>query len=433
MSLLVHKYGGTSLASPQHIHQAAERIAESVCAGNAVVAVVSAMAEQTDKLLNVAYSVGKSPPSRELDALLATGEQTSAALLCMALKTHDIAARSYAAWQLPIHTDGKHMNARILDIEIKNIRACTDAGIVAVIAGFQGIDEHNNINTLGRGGSDTSAVAIAVKLKADECRIYTDVAGVYTADPRIVKQARVLSTISFEEMLELAGQGTKVLHARAVAMAGRYQVPLRVLANTDVSAQGTLLAYNSSRNKGSDLATIPLDSNFTNIKKSEQYSMETAIVSGISYNNNEAKIDLTGISNIPGVAARILGTVAQANIDVDMIVQSTGQDGATNLSFTVQRADMDKARALVEEVTADTSTCSVHTDNRIAKVSLVGIGMRGHAGVASKMFATLAKHKINIELISTSEIKVAVVIAEKHLKLALNTLHQIFCLEQEPI
>lgn len=414
--------------------QAATRISESVRAGHSVATVVSAMGAQTDTLLQLARSVNPNPPARELDALLATGEQASAALLCMALEEQGIRARSYTGWQLPIRTDGQHSSARIVAIDAEQVRTYIESGAVAVVTGFQGVDAHNNINTLGRGGSDTSAVALAVALNATECRIYTDVAGVYTADPRIVKNARVLKSILFEEMLELAGQGSKVLHPRAVEIAGRHQMPLRVLANTDSSAQGTLLKYNGdgksggvdSRNRRHVSLVHPADN-----QSKKGNDMEASWVSGISHDNNEAKINLVGAPDTPGVAARILGEVAQANIDVDMIVQSTGEDGTTNLGFTVARRDVGKAQALLEPTIQEMGTCSMRTDSHIAKISLVGIGMRGHAGVASKMFAALAERKINIEMISTSEIKVAVIIAEKHLKSAVKTLHDTFNLEKQ--
>ena len=430
----MHKYGGTSLASAKLIKHAAERICECVRNHHSVVVVVSAMGDSTDKLWALARDVNVSPPAQELDVLLSTGEQISAALLSMALEAKHISARSYTGWQIPIQTNGQHMNARINSIETAKLRSCVDSNVVAIVAGFQGIDQHGNINTLGRGGSDTSAVALAVALKANECRIYTDVKGVYTADPRFVKNARVLEHICVEEMLELAGQGAKVLHPRAVEIAGRYQMPVRVLSHTDEVAKGTLLTYNIGTDNRSVFGVTGEDSlvaRNTNNKLIEVKAyMETSLVSGISYDNDEGKIDVTGIPNIPGVAARILGTVARANIDVDMIVQSTGKDGTTNLSFTVNRSTIDDARNLVKETVSDTNTCEVRTDDRIAKVSVVGMGMRGHAGVASKMFDALAKQKINIELISTSEIKVAVVIAKKHLKMALNTLHNTFGLGQ---
>lgn len=437
MIKLVQKYGGTSLASAKHIQQIAKHICATLSAGYGVAVVVSAMGDETDRLVDLAQSIQSKPNKRELDALLATGEQRSATLMSMAINALGYESRSYAGWQLPITTDGDSGCARIVEINTDCIIKDLKNKVVPVISGFQGVDKEGNLNTLGRGGSDTSAVALAVALGSCECQIYTDVAGVYTADPRQVKEAQSLKTIMFEEMLELSGQGAKVLHPRAVQMAGWYRVPLRVLPSADPTAEGTLMQYDKDFIEG-NAVLLNLDkksmTNHNDIQNSGTHSgacMEPMQVSGISYNNNEAKIDVIGVPNKAGSAARLLGSVAQNNINVDMIVQSTAKDGVANLSFTVLRDDAKKVADILREVGGELSECSVEVDADIAKVSVVGSGMRDHAGVASLMFEALGNKSINIELISTSEIKVAVVIAKKHLNIALTTLHKIFGLGEK--
>ena len=400
MALIVQKYGGTSMGSPERIAAVAERVERARAAGDDVVVVVSAMSGETDRLIKLAKSVNAQPPAREMDVLLATGEQASIALLAMALAARGVPARSFTGAQVHILTDSAHSKARILDIDNERLRACLAAGQVAVVAGFQGIDADGSITTLGRGGSDTTAVALAAALKADECQIYTDVDGVYTTDPRVEPRARRLDRITFEEMLEMASLGAKVLQIRSVEFAGKYKVPLRVLSSFQ-DGPGTLITF-------------------------EDQGMEEPLISGIAFNRDEAQITVAGIPDRPGVASAIFGPIAKANIEIDVIVQSIGQDGLTTMSFTVHRNDYAQAMALLAGVVADLGARSVGGDDKITKISLVGVGMRSHAGVAATMFEALSAEGINIRMISTSEIKISVIIDEKYLELAVRTLHEAF-------
>jgi aspartate kinase len=405
MALIVQKYGGTSVGSPERIGHVADKVADWRRRGNDVVVVVSAMSGETDRLLSLADAVAGVPPPRELDVLLATGEQVTIALLSMALDMRGIPARSYTGSQVHIRTDSAHNKARIREIEARHIHADLAEGRVVVVAGFQGADEHGNITTLGRGGSDTTAVALAAALKADECQIYTDVDGVYTTDPRVVPDARRLDRITFEEMLEMASLGSKVLQIRSVSFAGRYNVPLRVLSSFE-EGEGTLITY-------------------------EDETMEQALISGIAFNRDEAKLTILGVPDKPGVAYQLLGPVAAANIEVDMIVQNVAPDGATtDFTFTVHRNDYKKALAILEKTASEMGAREVSGDDRIVKISLVGVGMRSHAGIAATMFEALAKEGVNIRMISTSEIKVSVVVDEKYLELGVRTLHDAFKLAQ---
>lgn len=406
MALIVQKYGGTSVANPERIERVADRVAAYRAQGNDVVVVVSAMSGETDRLIGLAKQIVDRPSGRELDVLLATGEQVTIALLSMALQKRGCSARSYTGPQVNILTDSAFNKARILDIDDARIRKDLAEGKVVVVAGFQGVDEHGNITTLGRGGSDTTAVALAARLKADECQIYTDVDGVYTTDPRIVPEARRLSRITFEEMLEMASLGSKVLQIRSVEFAGKYNVPLRVLSSF-VEGEGTLITY-------------------------EEEGMEQPLISGIAFNRDEAKLTVLGVPDQPGVAYRILGPISDANIEVDMIVQNVGQDGTTDFTFTVHRNDYEKALEILKENAAALGAREVNGDNKIVKISLVGVGMRSHAGIASRMFQALAKEGINIRMISTSEIKISVVVDEKYLELGVRALHEAFQLDQSP-
>ena len=400
MALIVQKYGGTSMGSPERIAAVAARVQRARAAGDDVVVVVSAMSGETDRLIKLAKSVNAQPPAREMDVLLATGEQASIALLAMALTGRGVPARSFTGAQVHILTDSAHSKARILDIDDERLRACLAAGQVAVVAGFQGIDADGSITTLGRGGSDTSAVAIAAAIEADRCDIYTDVDGVYTTDPRIEPRARRLDRITFEEMLEMASLGAKVLQIRSVEFAGKYKVPLRVLSSFE-DGPGTLITL-------------------------EDQGMEEPLISGIAFNRDEAQITVAGIPDRPGVASSIFGPIAKANIEVDVIVQSVGQDGLTTMSFTVHRNDYAQAMALLAGVVAELGARSVGGDDKITKISLVGVGMRSHAGVAATMFEALSAEGINIRMVSTSEIKISVIIDEKYLELAVRTLHEAF-------
>ncbi len=400
MALIVQKYGGTSMGSPERIGAVADRVARARAQGHQVVVVVSAMAGETDRLIKLAKSISARPPAREMDVLLSTGEQAAIALLAMALAQRDVAARSYTGAQVHILTDSAHSKARIVDIDDRRLRAGLERGEVAVVAGFQGMDEAGNITTLGRGGSDTTAVALAAALKADECQIYTDVDGVYTTDPRVEPRARRLDRITFEEMLEMASLGAKVLQIRSVEFAGKYKVPLRVLSSF-VDGPGTLITL-------------------------EDHGVEDPLISGIAFNRDEAQITVAGIPDRPGVASAIFGPIAKANIEVDVIVQSIGQDGLTTMSFTVHRNDYPTAMALLGGVAAELGARSVGGDDMIAKISLVGVGMRSHAGVAATMFDALAAEGINIRMISTSEIKISVIVDEKYVELAVRTLHEAF-------
>ena len=406
MALIVQKYGGTSVGTPERIKNVAQRVAKFKMLGHQVVVVVSAMSGETNRLVALAKEVQPNPDLREMDVLLSTGEQVTIALLSMALMELGLKARSYTGSQVKIITDSAHSKARILDIEEHNMRADLDAGYVVVVAGFQGVDEKGNITTLGRGGSDTTGVALAAALKADECQIYTDVDGVYTTDPRLVPEARRLKTITFEEMLEMASLGSKVLQIRSVEFAGKYKVKLRVLSSFDDEGEGTLITFE------------------------ENEKMEQAIISGIAFNRDEAKITVLGVPDRPGIAYQILGPVGEANIDVDMIIQNVGADGSTDFTFTVHRNEYKKALEVLKGVQSHIGAREISGDDRIAKVSVIGVGMRSHAGIASTMFRTLAEEGINIQMISTSEIKISVVIDEKYMELAVRVLHKAFGLEQ---
>ncbi len=403
MALIVQKYGGTSVADMARIRSVAERVQSTRQRGHEVIVVLSAMAGETDRLIALAHSLCPQPALRELDAMLATGEQLTVALLAMLLCQYQCPARSYSGMQVSIHTDSTYGKARIIGIDEQHIRADLDAGRVVVVAGFQGIDPDNNITTLGRGGSDTTAVALAARFDACECQIYTDVSGVYTADPNIVPTARLLAYITFEEMLELASQGAKVLQNRSVEFASKYNVPLRVLSSFE-NQSGTLII-------------------------SEYNDMEEPLISGIACTRDEAKITVLGVPDRPGIAHRIIGPIADAEIEVDMILQNSGQDGNADFTFTVHRNDYQHACQQVRQALVDLNARELIGDDHIAKVSLVGIGMRSHAGIASRMFAALAKENINIQMISTSEIKVSMVIDEDYMELATRTLHREFGLE----
>jgi aspartate kinase len=419
MALIVHKYGGTSMGSPERIQSVAKRVAKWARAGHQMVVVPSAMSGETNRLLALAKALAPAKPTdayhRELDALAATGEQASSALLAIALQAEGMESVSYAGWQVPIKTNSAFTKARIESIDDKKVRADLAAGRVVIVTGFQGVDPDGNITTLGRGGSDTSAVAVAAAMKAAECLIYTDVDGVYTTDPRVVPEARRLQTVSFEEMLEMASMGSKVLQIRSVEFAGKYKVPLRVLSsftpwdiNIDEEAKsGTLITFE------------------------EDEQMEQAIVSGIAFNRDEAKISVLGVPDTPGIAYQILGPVADANIDVDIIIQNVSKDGKTDFSFTVHRNDYAKTIDLLKaNVLPKLGAQEVVGDTKICKVSIVGIGMRSHVGIASKMFRALSEEGINIQMISTSEIKTSVVIDEKYMELAVRALHKAFELDQ---
>jgi aspartate kinase len=407
MALIVQKYGGTSVGSPERIKHVAQRVARFVAAGNQVVVVVSAMSGETNRLIALAKEVASQPDPRELDVMVSTGEQVSIALLSMALMQLGVSARSYTGAQVRIVTDSAFTKARIMNIDQTSLRADLDAGYVLVVAGFQGVDEQGNITTLGRGGSDTTGVAIAAALGADECQIYTDVDGVYTTDPRIVPEARRLKTITFEEMLEMASLGSKVLQIRSVEFAGKYKVRLRVLSSFQEDGEGTLITFE------------------------DDSDMEKPVISGIACNRDEAKITLLGVPDRPGIAYQILGPVGDANIDVDMIVQNVSHDGLTDFSFTIHRNDYQRTMQILLSVDQHIKSRGVIGDERIAKVSLVGVGMRSHAGIASAAFRALAEEGINIQMISTSEIKISIVIDEKYMELAVRVLHKVFDLDLE--
>ena len=407
MSLLVQKYGGTSVGSIERIRAVAQKVAVARARGDDLVVVVSAMSGETNRLIGLAQQLSEHPSPRELDVLVSTGEQVTIALLATALEELGCPARSYTGGQVRILTDSVHTKARIEHIDDARIRADLAGGRVVVVAGFQGVDADGNITTLGRGGSDTTGVALAAALKADECQIYTDVDGVYTTDPRVVDRARRLDRITIEEMLEMASQGSKVLQIRSVEFAGKYQVPLRVLSSF-ADGPGTL---------------ITLD---------DEDDMEKPLVSGIAFSRDEAKLTVSGVSDVPGVAYRILGPISDANIEVDVIVQNVAEDGTTSLTFTVHRNEMKKAQRILDELRENLGATRVLVDDRIAKLSLVGVGMRSHAGVAARMFKALAEHGINIQMISTSEIKITVVIEEKYLELGVRALHAEFELDALP-
>lgn len=421
MALIVHKYGGTSMGSTERIRQVAKRVAKWAGAGHQMVVVPSAMSGETNRLLGLAKELAPASSDdsyrRELDMLAATGEQASSALLAIALQAEGLACVSYAGWQVPIRTDRAYTKARIEAIDDTRVRAELAAGRVVIVTGFQGVDAQGNITTLGRGGSDTSAVAVAAAMKASECLIYTDVDGVYTTDPRVVPEARRLHTVSFEEMLEMASMGSKVLQIRSVEFAGKYRVPLRVLSSftpwdidiAEEAKSGTLITFEDDEH------------------------MEQAIVSGIAFNRDEAKISLLGVPDKPGIAYQILGAVADANIEVDVIIQNISKDGKTDFSFTVNRVDYVRTMELLKtRVLNGLGAQEVVGDAKICKVSIVGIGMRSHVGIASKMFRSLSEEGINIQMISTSEIKTSVVIDEKYMELAVRALHKAFDLDQPP-
>ncbi|VAX08857.1 Aspartokinase [hydrothermal vent metagenome] len=406
MCLIVQKYGGTSVGTVEKIENVAEKIIAARDAGHDVVVVVSAMSGETNRLIEMAKQITDRPEPREYDVLVSTGEQVTIALLSMALNTRGYPARSYTGPQVHILTDSSHTRARILDIDESRMRADLDSGHVVVVAGFQGRDEAGNITTLGRGGSDTTAVALAAALKADECQIYTDVDGVYTTDPRVVPDARRLNSITFEEMLEMASLGSKVLQIRSVEFAGKYNVRLRVLSSFKEGA-GTLITF-------------------------EDDEMEQPVISGIAFNRDEAKLTILGVPDEPGTAHAILGAIGDANIEIDMIIQNVAADSTTDFTFTVHRNDFENAMRILEKTAKTLNAREVSGDKAIVKISLVGVGMRSHAGVASKMFKTLADEGINIRMISTSEIKVSVVVEEKYLELGVRALHSAFELAEAP-
>jgi len=407
--LLVQKYGGTSVGSVERIEAVADKVASYVKQGHKMVVVLSAMSGETNRLIALAKQIQDTPDPRELDALVSTGEQVTIPLLCMALMKRGVQAKSYTGAQVKILTDSAFTKARIQQIDQHNMMADLNAGKVVVVAGFQGVDEHGNITTLGRGGSDTTGVALAAALKADECQIFTDVDGVYTTDPRVCSKARRLDRITFEEMLEMASLGSKVLQIRSVEFAGKYNVPLRVVSSF-VDGPGTLITVEEP-----------------NLKEN---SMEQPVISGIAFTRDEAKLTIRGVPDVPGVASKVLSPISDANIEVDVIVQNLSADGTTDITFTVQRGDMHKAGAILDKAAKELKAREVVKDDKIAKVSIVGVGMRSHAGVASKMFQTLAKENINIQLITTSEIKISVVVEEKYMELAVRALHDAFGLEK---
>ena len=406
MSIIIQKFGGTSVANPERIKTIAEKIAKFASQGNKIVVVVSAMSGETNKLISLAKEMMKSPEPREMDSIVSTGEQVTSGLTALALINLGIKAKSYAGHQVKILTNKSHTKARIENIDSTLIKKDLDEGYVVVVAGFQGSDIEGNITTLGRGGSDITAVALAVSLKADECQIYTDVDGIYTTDPRVVPEARKLDSITFEEILEMASLGSKVLQTRAVEFAGKYKIKLRVLSSFQTSGEGTIITFEDKKN------------------------MEDPIISGIAFNRDEAKITILGVPDMPGIAYQILGPIAESNIDVDMIIQNVGQDGLTDFTFTVHQNDMEKTLDILNKKVKDhVKAREINGDNKIAKLSIVGVGMRSNVGVASKMFRTLAEEGINITTISTSEIKISVILEEKLLNKAVKSLHKVFDLE----
>ena len=407
MSLIVQKFGGTSVANADRINTVAERVAKFKKEGHQIIVVVSAMSGETNKLIGLAEEMMEYPDPRELDAIVSTGEQVTAGLTALALINMGVPAKSYSGNQIKILTDHAHTKARILKIDEKSIRQDLDTGNVVVIAGFQGVDNLGNVTTLGRGGSDTTAVAIAAAIKADECQIYTDVDGIYTTDPRVVKEARRLKSITFEEMLEMASLGSKVLQTRSVEFAGKYKVKLRVLSSFDAYGEGTIITFE------------------------EDEKMEDPIISGIAFNRDEAEVNILGVPDTPGIAYQILGPIADANIDVDMIIQNVSKDGTTDFTFTVNKRDLKTTLEIIDTKVKDTiHPREIISDDKIAKLSLVGVGMRSHAGIASKMFKTLSDEKNNISTISTSEIKISIILEEKMLDVAVKALHKIFELER---
>jgi len=406
MSLIVQKYGGTSVGTLERIRAVARRVARYKSLGHQVVVVVSAMSGETNRLISLAKEIMEEPDPRELDVMVSTGEQVSIGMTALALIDLGIKAKSYTGSQVKILTDDAHTKARILKIDHNNIQDDLDKGYVVVVAGFQGVDEQGNITTLGRGGSDTTGVALAAALKADECQIYTDVDGIYTTDPRVVPEAKKLDSITFEEMLEMASLGSKVLQIRSVEFAGKYKVKLRVLSSFEEEGDGTLITFEEKNN------------------------MEQPVISGIAFNRDEAKVTILGVPDKPGIAYQILGPIADANIDVDMIIQNVGAVGTTDFTFTVNKNDLNKALTILnEKVKGHVGAKEVNGNDKIAKVSIVGVGMRSHVGVASQMFRTLSEEGINIDMISTSEIKISVLIDEKYLELAVRALHKAFGLD----
>lgn len=405
MAMYVYKFGGTSVGSTERIQAVAEKVKKAHDKGHQIVVVVSAMSGETNRLTTLAKAIQEQPNSREMDVLLSTGEQVTIALLCMALEACGCVAHSYTGSQVRILTDSSHTKARIREIDDASIRKDLEQGKIVVVAGFQGVNEHGKITTLGRGGSDTTAVALAAVLKADECHIYTDVDGVYTTDPRVEPRASKLDTITFEEMLEMASLGSKVLQIRAVEFAGKYNVPLRVLSSFQ-EGNGTLITYEDSK-------------------------MEKALISGIAFNRDEAKLTISGVPDLPGVASKILGPIADANIEIDMIIQNIADDDTTDFTFTVHRNEYPRAMQELKTICQQLSARKVTGDDGIVKVSIVGVGMRSHAGIANTMFKVLAEEGINIKMISTSEIKISVVVDEKYLELSVRALHQAFGLDQQ--
>ncbi|QEY26338.1 aspartate kinase [Neisseria zalophi] len=402
MALIVQKYGGTSVGSAERIKNVANRVAKAHAEGHDVVVVVSAMSGETNRLVALAHEMQDFPDPRELDVVLSTGEQVTIGLLAMALKNIGVPAKSYTGWQVAVKTDNAHTKSRIEEIDDEAMRSDLKEGKVVIVAGFQGVNSQGDITTLGRGGSDTSAVALAAALKADECQIYTDVDGVYTTDPRVVPEARRLDTVTFEEMLELASLGSKVLQIRSVEFAGKYKVRLRVLSSLQEGGEGTLITFEEDNN------------------------MERAAISGIAFDKNQARVNVRGVPDKPGVAYQILGAVAEANIEVDMIIQNVGAEGTTDFSFTVPRGEYKPVLDLLNGLRDSIGAAEIDGDDTVCKVSIVGLGMRSHVGVASKMFRTLAEEGINIQMISTSEIKVSVLIDEKYMELATRVLHKAF-------
>ncbi|MEE3171911.1 MAG: aspartate kinase [Pseudomonadota bacterium] len=401
MALIVQKYGGTSVGSIECIEAVAKKISEFRDKGDDVVVVVSAMSGETNRLTALAMEMMEQPTPREMDVLLSTGEQVTIALLCMALEKRGYGARSFTGGQVRILTDEAHTKARIREIDSSRIQAQLEQGEVVVVAGFQGVDESGDITTLGRGGSDITAVALAASLKAEECQIYTDVKGVYTTDPRVVEDAKLLKSITFEEMLELASLGTKVLQIRSVEFAGKYKVPLRVLSTFEEGA-GTLISLE------------------------EDTDMEDPAIAGIAFERDEAKLTVAGVPDVPGIAYNVIGPVSEAGIEVDVIVQNAAADGSNDITFTVKRSESDKTKVILDKLASSLKAKGVVLDKKVCKVSLVGVGMRSHAGIASRMFKALADENINIQIITTSEIKISVVIEEKYLELAVRALHSTF-------
>jgi len=407
MSIIVQKFGGTSVANPERIRAAANITIKTFNQGHQVVIVVSAMSGETNKLIKLCEEMMPSPELREYDSIVSTGEQVTSGLMALSLTNLGFKAKSYSGHQVKIETDGAHSKARILNIEETNLKKDLKNGFIAVVAGFQGVDKEGNITTLGRGGSDTTAVALAAALKADECQIYTDVDGIYTTDPRVVPEAKKLKSINFEEMLEMASLGSKVLQTRSVEFAGKYKVKLRVLSSFSPNNEGTEINFEEKKN------------------------MEDPIISGIAFNRDEAEVNILGVPDMPGIAYQILGPIAEAKIDVDVIIQNLGQDGLTDFTFTVQKNDLKRTLKILNEKVKDhIKAREVKGDDKIAKLSIIGVGMRSHVGVASKMFRTLAEEGVNISTISTSEIKISVILEEKSLDKAVNALHKAFDLDK---